>query len=172
MFQGQTEAKWWIWSKLTQSLFILHKKIIESHIFRQIKWAGLYYFSFVPQCLSWSAVFSQPRYIIVDRLFYPCVGFRMLCMFLYFVTSNREKKSALTDEVICSIAERLNKTPAQVCLKYLVNRGVVPLPKSETPDRIKSNLQVSLTSFILQWDLPQLINLWRKQDGILMNILS
>ena len=74
----------------------------------------------------------------------------MLCMFLYIFTSNREKKSALTDEVICSIAERLNKTSAQVCLKYLVNRGVVPLPKSETPDRIKSNLQVRLTRFILQ----------------------
>ena len=47
------------------------------------------------------------------------------------------KQPELTD-----IAARLGKTPAQVCLRWILQKGVVPLPKSVTPARIQSNLDV------------------------------
>lgn len=39
------------------------------------------------------------------------------------------------------MAEKLGKTPAQVVLSWLAQRGIVILPKSVTPSRIHSNLE-------------------------------
>lgn len=39
-------------------------------------------------------------------------------------------------------AEKYNKTVAQICLRWLVQQNIVPLPKSTTTERIVSNLQV------------------------------
>ncbi|KAF6028852.1 hypothetical protein EB796_012837 [Bugula neritina] len=49
----------------------------------------------------------------------------------------------LKDPIVVKIAERLSKTPAQVLLRYLVQRGVIVLPKSVTQSRIESNFQLS-----------------------------
>ncbi|KAM5172559.1 prostaglandin-E(2) 9-reductase-like [Mantella aurantiaca] len=48
----------------------------------------------------------------------------------------------LEDPVLNGIAERLGRTPAQVALRHLLQRGIVVLAKSFTKDRIKENLQV------------------------------
>lgn len=40
------------------------------------------------------------------------------------------------------IAVKYNKTPAQVCLRWHLQKGVVPLPKSVTPLRIKENADI------------------------------
>lgn len=45
----------------------------------------------------------------------------------------------LRDAVISLIAEKHKRTPAQILLRYLLELGVIPLPKSETPHRIKEN---------------------------------
>ncbi|KAG8169261.1 hypothetical protein KVR01_000006 [Diaporthe batatas] len=50
---------------------------------------------------------------------------------------------AIEDPVIIQLAEKLGKTPAQIVLSWIVQRGVVVLTKSVTPSRIKSNLEVS-----------------------------
>ncbi|XP_019629581.1 PREDICTED: aldose reductase-like [Branchiostoma belcheri] len=55
----------------------------------------------------------------------------------------------LEDPVVLDIAKNHGKTPAQVLLRYHLDRGIVIIPKSVTPSRIKENLQVldfSLTS--------------------------
>ncbi|MBW4041325.1 MAG: aldo/keto reductase [Acidobacteria bacterium] len=40
------------------------------------------------------------------------------------------------------IAKRVGHTPAQVAIRYLLEKGVLPLPKSVTPKRIAENAQV------------------------------
>jgi diketogulonate reductase-like aldo/keto reductase len=49
----------------------------------------------------------------------------------------------LMDPVILAIARRVNKTPAQVCLAWAVQRGTAPLTTSKTPSRIQENFQIS-----------------------------
>lgn len=53
---------------------------------------------------------------------------------------------AIEDPVITELAEKLDKTPAQIVLSWVVQRGIVVLTKSVTPSRIKSNLQGRSTS--------------------------
>jgi diketogulonate reductase-like aldo/keto reductase len=49
----------------------------------------------------------------------------------------------LKDPVITAIAQRVNKTPAQVLLAWAIQRGTAPLTTSKTPSRIQENFQVS-----------------------------
>jgi len=51
-------------------------------------------------------------------------------------------KPVLQDKVLAEIAKRLNVSPAQVILRYLVQRGFTVIPKSVTPSRIQSNYKV------------------------------
>ncbi|XP_040271548.1 aldo-keto reductase family 1 member C23-like protein isoform X2 [Bufo bufo] len=48
----------------------------------------------------------------------------------------------LEDPVLVNIAKQLNKTPAQVAIRYFLQLGVVVLAKSFHPKRIKENIQV------------------------------
>jgi diketogulonate reductase-like aldo/keto reductase len=49
----------------------------------------------------------------------------------------------LEDPVITAIARRLNRTPAQVCLAWAVQRGTAFLTTSTTPLRIAENFDIS-----------------------------
>ena len=48
----------------------------------------------------------------------------------------------LEDPVILEISERYKKTPAQVLLRHLVQRGLVVIPKSGNPKRIQENFNI------------------------------
>jgi len=48
----------------------------------------------------------------------------------------------LNDPTIGSIARRAAKTPAQVVLRWHLQRGDIVFPKSVTPDRIKENIDI------------------------------
>ncbi len=48
----------------------------------------------------------------------------------------------LKDKTVSEIAQKLGKTPAQVTVRWFLQRGVVPLPKSVTPARILENISV------------------------------
>lgn len=50
--------------------------------------------------------------------------------------------AVLDDPVIGKIAERLGKSPAQVTLRWHIERGDIVFPKSVTPERIKQNLEI------------------------------
>jgi diketogulonate reductase-like aldo/keto reductase len=49
----------------------------------------------------------------------------------------------LDDPLITAIAQRVNKTPAQVLLAWAIQRGTALLTTSKTPSRIKENFEVS-----------------------------
>src|SRR6202042_3761988 len=49
----------------------------------------------------------------------------------------------LEDPVTTAVAERVNKTPAQVLLAWALQRGAALLTTSKTPSRIKENFEVS-----------------------------
>ncbi|CEQ27379.1 aldo/keto reductase [Paraclostridium sordellii] len=48
----------------------------------------------------------------------------------------------LTNPVLKGIADKYKKSVAQLSLRWIIQKGIVPLPKSVTPERIKSNLEV------------------------------
>ncbi|XP_073423579.1 aldo-keto reductase family 1 member C1-like [Dendrobates tinctorius] len=48
----------------------------------------------------------------------------------------------LEDPVLNTVAKKLSRSPAQVALRYLLQRGCVVLAKSFSPERIKENFQV------------------------------
>jgi diketogulonate reductase-like aldo/keto reductase len=52
------------------------------------------------------------------------------------------KTSDLQDPVLVRIAEAHGVTPAQVVLRWHVDHGIVVIPKSVTPERIKANFDV------------------------------
>lgn len=51
-------------------------------------------------------------------------------------------KDLLTNEAIRSIGERYGKNVGQVILRFEVQEGMIVLPKSTNPERIKSNLDI------------------------------
>ena len=46
------------------------------------------------------------------------------------------------DPTLTSIAKQVGKTPSQVLIRYCLEKGWVPLPKSDTPSRIEENADV------------------------------
>jgi 2,5-diketo-D-gluconate reductase A len=50
--------------------------------------------------------------------------------------------NVLDDPAIVGIADRLGKSPAQVVLRWHIERGNIVFPKSVTPERIKENFEL------------------------------
>ena len=53
------------------------------------------------------------------------------------------RNGTLDDPTIGAIADRLGRTPAQVIIRWHLQHGVVVIPKSVDPDRIRSNADVA-----------------------------
>jgi 2,5-diketo-D-gluconate reductase A len=50
--------------------------------------------------------------------------------------------AVLDDPVIAEIGERYERTPAQVVLRWHIQRGSIVFPKSSTPERIRENFDI------------------------------
>lgn len=46
------------------------------------------------------------------------------------------------DPTLVSLAKKYSKTPSQVLIRWSLQKDWVPLPKSDTPERIKENADV------------------------------
>lgn len=55
---------------------------------------------------------------------------------------SRQAPSLMEDSTVASIAGRLGKSPAQVLVRWALQRGTSVLPKSVNPARIRSNAEV------------------------------
>lgn len=74
----------------------------------------------------------------------------VICVFLcLWFRVNVKCPPLLEDELLVSIGKKYNKSPAQVALRFNAQRGVVVIPKSFNPGRIKHNFQVGLPKCIL-----------------------
>lgn len=60
----------------------------------------------------------------------------------FFLRVNVSSPPLLKDELLNSLGEKYKKTAAQVALRFNIQRGVVVIPKSFDPERIKENFQV------------------------------
>ena len=69
-----------------------------------------------------------------------------------------EHVSLFEDPVVTEIAEKLQKTPGQVLIRYVSQLGTIPLPKSVTPNRIRDNFE-SMFFDIPQEDMKKLATL-------------
>jgi 2,5-diketo-D-gluconate reductase A len=70
----------------------------------------------------------------------------------------------LDDPAITEIAARLDRTPAQVVLRWHIERGTIVFPKSTTPERIRENFE--LFDFELQpADIERISSLDRGEAG-------
>src|SRR4051794_13585510 len=70
----------------------------------------------------------------------------------------------LDDPAITAIAEKVGRTPAQVVLRWHIQRDSIVFPKSSTPERIEENFR--LFDFELAPDdMEQLSSLDRGEDG-------
>ncbi|MBN2627939.1 MAG: aldo/keto reductase [Spirochaetales bacterium] len=48
----------------------------------------------------------------------------------------------LTNPTLNSIADKYNRSAAQICIRWILQNGLLPLPKSVTPSRIEENARV------------------------------
>lgn len=53
-----------------------------------------------------------------------------------------EAPSSLENDIVLELAKKYNKTPAQVLLRHLIQRGIAVIPKSTNEKRIHENFQV------------------------------
>lgn len=60
----------------------------------------------------------------------------------------------LNETMLIEMSERYQVSPAQICLRYAVQRGIIPLPKSSSAERMKQNQD--LFSFCLDEE-----DMWR-----------
>lgn len=58
------------------------------------------------------------------------------------------RQRVLEDPLVCTLAKKYGVSPAQICLKYALQRGVLPLPKASSPERMQQNMD--LFSFCLE----------------------
>ena len=52
------------------------------------------------------------------------------------------KEDLFTNEILCEIAQKYGKSVAQIVLRWLVQRKIVPVVKSANPIRMKENLEI------------------------------
>lgn len=64
------------------------------------------------------------------------------------------RSRVLDEPLVKELAAKYDVSPAQICLKFAVQRNIIPLPKSSSEDRMRENL--NLYSFELEQD-----DIWR-----------
>lgn len=59
-----------------------------------------------------------------------------------FISGSKLCLNLLKDPIVTKMADKCDKTPAQVLLRHALQNGVAVVPKSMTPTRIKENFDV------------------------------
>ncbi len=65
------------------------------------------------------------------------------------------KKQLFTNSVLKKIGEKYNKTPAQIALKFLIQRGITVIPKTSHEYRMKENINI-FNFYLSEQDMEQI----------------
>jgi len=98
-------------------------------------------------------------YLPQNKLIQYCKSKGIICM--AYGPLGQYQNTFLDDPEIKSVAEKNGVSPAQVCLSWAVQRGTVPIPKSQNPERLKANISI----FKLSKEDFDVIDLLHKQPG-------
>lgn len=71
------------------------------------------------------------------------------------------------DKTLNTVADKYGKTTSQVLIRYCIEKGWSPLPKSDTPSRIRANAEVFGWS-ISKEDMDTLDGLDQRGKGALV----
>ena len=52
------------------------------------------------------------------------------------------RAAVLSDRTVCEIAEKYGRTPAQICLRFIYQNGIISLPKASSKIRMHQNLEI------------------------------
>lgn len=74
---------------------------------------------------------------------------------------------ALKESIIIKLAEKYERTPAQIILRWHEQRGIVPIPKSKNLQHQRENL--AIFDFVLEKSEIEKINQLEKPDGRINN---
>lgn len=79
----------------------------------------------------------------------------------------------LSSETLQNLAARYNKSTAQICIKWCLQHGALPLPKSGNPERMKQNLdvydfEISKEDMLLLDNIPDFSE--EKRDPDMLNL--
>jgi diketogulonate reductase-like aldo/keto reductase len=58
------------------------------------------------------------------------------------------RAEVFADDVVAELATKYDKSPAQVVLRWALDRDVVPLPRSTSPDHVEDNVAI-------EWSLDE-----------------
>ena len=94
-------------------------------------------------------LFDQNLTVSVNQVeFHPYLNQKELLKFCHqhhvHLTSFRSlgKGALRTDPIFEKIGAKYNKTPAQICLRWLVEQNISVIPKASTPEHLKENLEI------------------------------
>lgn len=59
-----------------------------------------------------------------------------------FLSGSKLCLRLMQDPVVVKMAEKCDKTPAQILLRHALQNGIVVVPKSTTPSRIEDNFKI------------------------------
>ncbi|NNC36146.1 MAG: aldo/keto reductase [Hyphomonadaceae bacterium] len=80
---------------------------------------------------------------LADQYKIPVTAFSPLAALSYVEIGMADSNdSILTEQVVTAIADELGKTPAQIVLRWGIQRGTAIIPKSSNPGRIRENLAI------------------------------
>lgn len=75
------------------------------------------------------------------------------------------------EETVVSLSKKYNKTVSQVLIRWSLQRGWIPLPKSDNPERIVQNMEV-FDFVIEEGDMEVLNGLDEGEEGSIVQVVD